>query len=123
MTWRTNVKAWWAGWGQEPDDGFKPGYSWKSPLWLAIYGLDYGTRVLTGGACVSWSRWWYDRRRQLGSAGFATRLLNHLQANHGRNSGGPLWGTADTGWAIRGATIFWGGLLVLLAWIAWRVLT
>lgn len=122
MSWSRNVKAWAAGWGQEPPGGFKPGWGWSSPKWLLHYGFNYGTRTLTGGACISWSRWFYLNRDRLGSAGFATRLLNRLDPKHGEKAGPALWGTEDTDFAAAGAVIFWSVVLAGLAWIIWKVL-
>ena len=118
-----NVKAWATSWGREPAGGFKTGWGWSTLKWQLHYGLNYGTRVLTGGACISWSRWFYENRGRLGSAGFATRLLNHLEPKHGEKAGPALWGTADTAAAVPGAVIFWAAVLSGLAYLLWRVFT
>ena len=49
-----------------------------------------------------------------------SRLLNHLDENHGARAGGALWGTEDTGWALVGGLVFWAGLLALVGWLLWR---
>ena len=102
------------GWGIE----YKPG--WGPWRFLLVYILDYGTRVHTGGAVVSWSRWWWERRQKYGHANLLSRLLNHLDENHGARAGGALWGTEDTGWALVGGLVFWAGLLALVGWLLWR---
>jgi hypothetical protein len=116
MSYFSNVKAWVKGFGRFDEIDFKPGWSGKSIAWWLLYGIDYGTRVLTGGACISWSRWFYDNSRWR-PAKFATRLLNRLDPNHGAESGPALWGTEDTRFAKGGAFLFWGGLILLvLSW-------
>lgn len=107
MSYPSNVKAWWQGFTRFGEIRFRRGWSATSWRWRALYWADYGTRVLTGGACVSWSRWWYERRKKLGSAGFMTRILNHLQEQHGARAGSALWGTQDTSWANAGSLVFW----------------
>jgi hypothetical protein len=113
-----NLKRWLLGFAWADGITFKPGWSadWR---WYLLYGLDYGTHVLTGAAVVSWSRWAYDNRRTNRAAAFLNRLLNHLDAQHGAEAGPALWGTQDcsrrvrlvvnTGWAI--------GLLAVAAWV------
>jgi len=93
---------------------------WGPWRFLLVYILDYGTRVHTGGAVVSWSRWWWERRQKYGHANLLSRLLNHLDENHGARAGGALWGTEDTGWALVGGLVFWAGLLALVGWLLWR---
>jgi len=78
---------------------YKPKWSpWK---FLPVYIFDYGTHVLTGGAVVSWSRWFYDHRQTNRVAAFINRLLGHAQKNHGQLSGPPLWGTVDCSFVVR----------------------
>lgn len=112
MSYIRNVKAWGKGFGRFDEISFKPGWSAKSPGWWFLYTLNYGTRVLSGGACVSWSRWFY-LHSQNPVAKFITRILNKLDDSHGEQAGPPLWGTEDTPFAKAGAVIFWG-LLVFL---------
>jgi hypothetical protein len=122
-TYVTNVRLWLRGFGRFDEIAFKAGWSGNQLRWRLLYALNYGTRVLTGGACVSWSRWWYERRRKYGHAGFMTRLLNHLEENHGARAGGALWGTTDTRGAVAVGLVFWVLVLVLVVRLAWRVLT
>jgi hypothetical protein len=91
---------------------YKPG--WNRWSFLPLYLFDYGTRVLTGGACVSWSRWLYLRREKSRSAAFITRLLNHIEPRHGEYAGDALWGTKDCPGRVRGTLLtIW---LLLAAW-------
>jgi hypothetical protein len=114
--WWSNLRAWLDGFGRFDEISFKAGWSGKSPAWLILYALNYGTRVLTGGACVSWSRWFYEHSPDYRWAKFVTRLLNKLDSNHGADSGPPLWGTQDTAWAVLGACLFWPVVLGLIGW-------
>lgn len=107
MSYANNVRAWWRGFDNFDRIHFREGWNGEQLRWWLLYAFDYGTRVLTGGACVSWSRWWYERRKKLGSAGFMTRILNHLQEQHGARAGSALWGTQDTSWANAGSLVFW----------------
>lgn len=106
-TYRRNVRAWREGFDRFAEIRFKPGWTASSRRWWLLYALDYGTRVLTGGACVSWSRWFHDRRESYGHAAFITRLLDRLDPRHGAQAGPILWGTADTGMAVAGSVLFW----------------
>ena len=86
---------------------YKPGWNkWK---FLPLYLVDYGTHVLTGGAVVSWSRWFYDNRKTNRVAAFMNRLLGHIEDDHGQMAGPPLWGTVDLPAPIR--------ILIICAWI------
>lgn len=118
MSYINNVKAWASGFGRFDEISFKPGWSAKSPAWWLLYAFNYGTRVLSGGACVSWSRWFY-LNSQHSWAKLITRLLNKLDGGHGEEAGPPLWGTEDTGFAKEGAIVFWGALIGLLLWLVW----
>lgn len=104
---RTNLTQWWRGWRHFDRIRFKPGWAGNQLRWVLLYGLNYGTRVLTGGACVSWSRWFYLHRERYRLAKFATRFLNKFDDDHGRSAGDALWGTRDTAWAENGAIVFW----------------
>ena len=122
VSYRTNVRAWWAGFNRFHEiTDWKPGWGPDSLRWRLLYWANYGTRVLTGGPCVSWSRYWYERRQTYGHAGFMTRLLNHIQENHGARAGGPLWGTQDTAWAVAGGLVFWLLGVPAIVWGAVRL--
>lgn len=111
----SNVLAWLRGFRRTGDIKFKPGWSanWR---WFLLYTIDYGTHVvLTGAAVVSWSRWFYEKRRKYRLAAFMNRLLRHLDDQHGENSGPVLWATEDCSWPMRCAvTVGWA----LLIWWA-----
>ena len=81
-------------------------------LWRRGGSAAYSTR-LTGGAVVSWSRWFYDNR-QYRIPRFFDRLLNHFEEGHGRSAGPPLWGTQDCSPLFRCAAV----ALVLLGVLA-----
>jgi hypothetical protein len=119
MSYLSNVKAWAVGYGKFDEVSFKPGWSGKSIAWLLLYTWNYGTRVLTGGACVSWSRWFYAHAPYYRWAKFITRLLNKLDDNHGANAGEVLWKTTDTTFAKEGAITFWAFILFLMLWPLW----
>lgn len=110
-----NLKAWAAGWGRFDEINFKAGWSGKSPRWWLLYGLNYGTRVLAGGACISWSRWFHLTRDVYPASRFMDRLLSRIDSDHGAGAGPPLWGTAETKWAATGAMIFWPLVAALVA--------
>lgn len=111
----TNLKLWWTGWGKFGELRFDPGWSGDQWRWRALYLLDHGTRVLLGGAVVTWSRWFYDNRNKYGWAKFCSRLLNHVEASHGENSGPVLWGSDDT----EAAHLI--PLLLLMAGLLWWI--
>ena len=134
MTYAHNVKTWWRGWRRFDEIDFREGWSADSLLWWLLYALNHGTRVLTGGAVVTWSRWFFLNRDKYRAAKFITRFLNHLDQDHGRKSADPLWRTIDTPWAARGAVVFWGIVGPLAVWgiakavtaaarFAWSLLT
>jgi len=105
-----NLWRWLTGFTRFDEIDFKEGWSAKSPGWWALYLIDYGTRVLTGGACISWSRWFYLHRDEYRLAKFLDRLLGKADSNHGEEAGPALWGTQDCdplvqialglGWAV-----------------------
>lgn len=90
MQYFINVKAWLVGFTKLGELDYFPG--WNAWKFFPVYLLNHGTRVLTGGACSSWSRWFYENRN-LRVAKFMDRLLNKFDTNHGKESGGVLWGT------------------------------
>lgn len=110
-----NLKLWATGWRKFDQITFKAGWSGDQWRWRLLYLFDYGTRVLLGGAVVSWSRWFYDNRDRYQWAKFIDRLLNHVEDNHGANSGPELWGSKDTGVANL------LGVLALMALLLWWV--
>lgn len=88
-----NLKAWATGFARLGELDYFPGWNvWK---FLPVYLLNHGTRILTGGACSSWSRWFYENRSKLRFAKFMDRLLNKFDSNHGQDAGGVLWGTVS----------------------------
>lgn len=92
---------------------YQPGWGPKS--FGLVYLIDYGSHVLTGAAVVSWSRWFYENRKRYHWAAFCNRLLNHLDDDHGAESGPALWGSVDCEPAVRLALVAgWIGLAVLL---------
>ena len=90
----TNLKLWLTGFRRFGELSFRAGWSADSWQWRLLYALDYGSHVLSGGAVVSWSRWFYDNRDKR-IPRFFDRLLNHFEEGHGRSAGPPLWGTKD----------------------------
>lgn len=92
----TNLKLWGTGWQKFDQLQFKAGWRGDQWRWRALYLFDQGTRVLLGGAVVTWSRWFHDNRDKYGWAKFCDRLLNHVEHHHGENSGPILWGSRDT---------------------------
>lgn len=91
-----NLRLWATGWARFDELRFKAGWSGDSWRWRLLYLFDQGTRVLLGGAVVTWSRWFHDNRDRYGWAKFCDRLLNHVEHHHGANSGPVLWGSKDT---------------------------
>ena len=111
-----NMKAFLTGYLRFGEIDFKPGWDGYQLRWLLLYTCNYGTRVLTGGACVSWSKWFYLTRETVWLSKVMTRVLNFLDPKHGYEAGPILWETTDTRYAVVGAYLFWLGipLLVLL---------
>jgi hypothetical protein len=101
MTYFTNIRAWLTGFRRFDELTFEAGWSADSLRWWLLYAIDYGSHVLTGGAVVSWSRWFYDNREKYRVANFFDRLLNHFEDGHGRSAGPALWGTVDCSWRVR----------------------
>lgn len=97
---------------------YKEGWGpWK---FLLLYIFDYGTKVLTGGACITWSRWFYEKRTTNRLARFMDDLLDRVDPKHGYRSGPALWGTQDCPlWVRVPATVVWAWLLFkFMAWSA-----
>jgi hypothetical protein len=92
--------------------------SWSPLKFLPIYLFNYGTRVLSGGAVVSWSKWFYLTKGQYRASKLATHVLDLLDREHGYEAGPVLWGTKDTSWAATGAVVFWVLVLVCLMMMA-----
>ena len=109
-----NIKSWAVGFGRFGELTFKAGWSADSWRWRVLYLVDYGSHVLTGGAVVSWSRWFYDQRDKR-IPRFMNRLLNHFAERHGEQAGPPLWSTKDCELKYRLLTI--GALIA--AWFLW----
>ena len=101
MTYFANIRAFITGFSRFGELTFKAGWSADSWQWTFLYAIDYGSHVLTGGAVVSWSRWFYDNREKYRIANFFDRLLNHFEDGHGRSAGPALWGTVDCSWRTR----------------------
>lgn len=98
MTYISNLRLWLTGFGRFGELRFYAGWSADQWRWRLLYAIDYGSHVLTGGAVVTWSRWFYDHRERP-IPGFFNRLLNHFEDDHGKHAGPPLWGTKDcNGW-------------------------
>jgi hypothetical protein len=110
-----NLKLWGTGWSKFDELQFKAGWSGDSWRWRLLYLIDHGTRVLLGGAVVTWSRWFYDNRDKYGWAKFLDRLLNHIDSGHGADSGPELWGSKDTAIAHVLPLVALAGL----AWVLW----
>ena len=115
MTYLHNLRAWLTGFRRFGELSFKAGWSADSWQWRLLYLFDYGSHVLSGGAVVSWSRWFYDNR-QYRIPRFFDRLLNHFEDGHGRSAGPPLWGTQDCSPLFRCAAV---ALCLLGVW-AWN---
>lgn len=104
-TYLLNLKLFLTGFARFSELSFKPGWSATSPGWWLLYTFDYGTHVLTGAACVSWSRWAWDYREKYGLAEWLNRLLGE---RHTSDAGPALWGTVDSDWRVRvGVTLAW----------------
>jgi hypothetical protein len=117
MTYLHNIRQWLTGFVRFGEISFKPGWSGKSPAWWLLYAFNYGTRVLTGGACVSWSKWFYLNRNEDRLANLVTKLLDKIDWQHGYRAGPILWNTTDTSWARSGAYIFWTSIVGVGVWI------
>jgi hypothetical protein len=85
-----NIKLWLQGFGKLDQLTYKPG--WNKYKFFFLYLLDHGTHViLSGGAVVSWSRWFYETRKKYKSSKFLTRLLNWFDDNHGAEAPSAYW--------------------------------
>ena len=107
-----NLQAFILGFGKLKALKYKKGWNrWK---FLPLYIFDYGSHVLlTGGAVVSWSRWFYVHRKTSRVAAFMNRLLGHAERNHGQLAGPPLWGTVDCPrWVRVILCLSWGALIL-----------
>jgi|GEM_PF-7124580 len=116
MTYLDNLTAWARGWRRFGELKFKGEWNAQQPRWILTYLFNHGTRTLTGGACVTWSRWFYLTRQQYRASAFMTRVLNHAQDHHGELSGDALWNTKDTAGAASGALILLA-VVLLLIWL------
>lgn len=110
-----NLRLWLTGFGWFGQLTFRAGWSAESWKWRVLYAVDYGSHVLSGGAVVSWSRWFYDNRDRYRVARFLDRLLNHFEDNHGRSAGPALWGTKDCAMKYR----LLGAGALTSAWFLW----
>jgi hypothetical protein len=120
MSYARNVKLWAKGFGRFDELDFKTGWSSGQVRWWLVYTLNMGTRVLTGGAVVTWSRWFYETRYEYRLSKLMTRLLNHADDDHGAESGPALWGSEATDWAGMGGLLFWTGVVGLVLWLIVR---
>lgn len=92
---------------------------WNPVKFLPLYIFDYGTKVLTGGAVVTWSRWFYDNKDKQ-PARVLNRFLNWIDPGHGVNAGPPLWNTKDCSPKVRiAATVFWLIVFAAFAYYAY----
>lgn len=89
--------------------------NWGPRKFFLVYLFNYGTRVLTGGACVSWSKWFYFTKETNRFSHLVTRLLNLFDKKHGFEAGPILWGAKATKWVGVGAACFWIVAILLLA--------
>lgn len=112
--WR-NVWRWAAGFGRLGTLRYKPGWSARSPAWIAVYLIDYGAAVLVLGiGCQPISRWAGERDHQPWRA--LARLLNRLDDGHTDEAGGLLWQTAPCRDRTRYVVMTcWA--LALVAWV------
>lgn len=123
MSYRRNLTLWWLGWRFFEALTFKAGWSADSPKWWLMYALNHGTRTLTGGAVMPWSRWFYETRNRYWLSAMAVRVVDAvLGANHCRDAGPALWGTQDTDYAGPMAYVWWllivpGALSALVSWV------
>lgn len=101
MQYFTNVGRWISGFFLLGKLRYKPG--WNAWKFFPVYLLNYGTRVLTGGACSSWSRWFYENRGTFRPAKFMDRLLEKFDTNHGQDSSEALWDTKSLPLLVQGA--------------------
>lgn len=101
-----NVGMWVAGFALLPTITYFPGWNWLK--FLPVYLLNHGTRVLTGGPVVSWSRYLYDVSGEHRLAKFLTRLMNIVDDDHGEESGQSMWDTV--------ACPVWFQVVLSLAW-------
>ena len=110
-----NIWKWLKGFSQLRSVDYKPG--WSAGKFFLPYLLNYGTHViLSGGAVVSWSRYFYESR-QAGSrtAKFLDRLLSKIDKDHGEKSSPPLWGTTPCRTVVRLAVVsFWVMVTIFL---------
>jgi hypothetical protein len=61
MTYFRNIKLFLLGFRWFDRLKFRAGWSADSWKWRLLYWIDYGSHTLSGGAVVSWSRWFYDK--------------------------------------------------------------
>ena len=118
-----NIWSWLRGfvwlWDEEKVGGWKPGWGpWKFRPW---YAVNVGSHVLlTGGACQTWSRaFWEWRQSGSRAAKFADRVLQKILGDgHGENSGPALWVTTPCTPRVRlGVMVGWAWLALML-WLS-----
>jgi hypothetical protein len=119
MRYVKNLRAWRTGFSRFGELKFHAGWSADQWRWRLLYALDYGSHVLSGGACVTWSRWFYDNRDKYRLAAFMNRLLNHFEEDHGKNAGPVLWGTKDCAlrWRLTVPVLFLTVAIAIKAWV------
>lgn len=106
MMYFTNLGKYLAGFMLLGTIRYKPG--WNALYFFPLYVFDYGSHVLTGGAVISWSRWFHEHREINRVAKFFDRFLNKFDDKHGAESGPALWGTQDCSITTRTiSTLFW----------------
>lgn len=92
--WR-NVWRWLAGFGRLGALRYKPGWSARSPAWIAVYLIDYGAAVvLLGIGCQPISRWAGERDHQPWRAlpgSHALRRHGLLGSATARGGGRVIW--------------------------------
>ncbi len=106
-----NLYLWASGWAHFDELRFERGWSGEGWKWRVLYATDYLSHCLTGGACVSWSRWAWDNHETYGLARWLNRLLGE---RHTSNAGPALWGTKDSHWSVR--VVVTVGWLLLIWW-------
>jgi hypothetical protein len=90
---------------------------WGPWRFLPLYLIDYGTKVLLGGACVSWSRWFFDNQYKWKIAGWINKALDRVDRGHGMRAGPTLWGTQSVRGPLRVVIVV--GWLALIFWLVW----
>ncbi len=97
---------------------------WGPRKFLPMYAIDYGLHVLSGGAVISFSRWFYDNRQRYWWARAADSILNWFDKDHGKKAGPALWGTTDCAWPVRLVfTVLWCYAIFAGVRGLWRLFT